>query len=307
MIKKGSSVFFTLRAKKAKIDEDNLEIATLLFDTGRFEGQTKEGKANGKGMFIWKDGSKFNGEWKDNYRHGRGVYLCTDGTKFDGMWKEDKFHGRGVKVWFDGTKYEGDWKSGLRHGKGVKTWKDGTKYQGMWSEGQMHGRGEFVWPDGTRFQGIWERGKCDEGTYTFALKTATLQGRWVPKITREKLVEAYYEREAKSKLKSKLDIKKHPSDKNETKTATKDDSALPNNNTANNSSNKRPKEAEDVKKGGDRSVEDEPKSLEPNDSPAILRNKNLLRQQSDYPQESPGSSRNKKETPPTKAKKEEKQ
>ena len=81
MIKKGSSVFFTLRAKKTKVDDDNLEIATLLFDTGRYEGQVKDGKANGKGMFIWKDSSKYNGEWKDNYRHGRGVYLCTDGTK----------------------------------------------------------------------------------------------------------------------------------------------------------------------------------------------------------------------------------
>jgi hypothetical protein len=81
MIKKGSSVFFTLRPKRTRVGEDDLEVGTLLFDTGRYEGQIQSGKANGKGMFIWKDGSKYNGEWKDNYRHGRGVYLCTDGTK----------------------------------------------------------------------------------------------------------------------------------------------------------------------------------------------------------------------------------
>ena len=160
----------------------------------------------------------------------------------------------------------------------------------------VSGRGEFVWPDGTRFQGIWEHGKCDEGTYTFALKTATLQGRWIPKITREKLVEAYYEREAKSKMKAKVDQKgaKNVADLGQEKSTaiTKDDtSLLPHSSSKHNSVNKKVKEAEDVKKNdasNNNIQDDEPRTNEPNDSPAILRNKNLLRQQSEVPQESPG-------------------
>jgi hypothetical protein len=51
------------------------------------------GMKNGRGTFIWGDGSSYNGEFYKNDIHGRGVYKWLDGREYNGEWKENKMDG----------------------------------------------------------------------------------------------------------------------------------------------------------------------------------------------------------------------
>ncbi|TGK18869.1 MORN repeat-containing protein [Leptospira kmetyi] len=47
---------------------------------------------DGKGIYIYKDGTKYIGEWKSGKRSGFGTYLDADGNILKiGTWKEDEF------------------------------------------------------------------------------------------------------------------------------------------------------------------------------------------------------------------------
>eukprot|EP00936_MAST-01D_sp_MAST-1D-sp1_P002661 g2661.t1 len=112
--------------------------------------------------------AKYDGEWKDGKEHGRGVFTCSsDGRfygatdiKYDGEWKNGNKHGRGVltawqkvdnwlvRVFSFGLgpsnhyyKYDGEWKDDKQHGRGVETHENGYKYDGEWKDGKYHGRG----------------------------------------------------------------------------------------------------------------------------------------------------------------------
>ena len=46
-------------------------------------------------------GRKYDGEFKDGKRHGHGVYTGANGDKYDGEWKDGKWHGHGIKIYKD--------------------------------------------------------------------------------------------------------------------------------------------------------------------------------------------------------------
>lgn len=39
---------------------------------------------------IHSDGETYEGEWKDDKTHGFGIYVHLDGAKYEGQWVEDK-------------------------------------------------------------------------------------------------------------------------------------------------------------------------------------------------------------------------
>ena len=56
--------------------------------------QTNEDEApliflNGKGIYIWSDGTSYNGDWRNNGRFGYGVYEWPEGSKYEGFWEND--------------------------------------------------------------------------------------------------------------------------------------------------------------------------------------------------------------------------
>ncbi len=102
-----------------------------------FLGEIRNGKANGKGVAVWKNGSTYQGDWKDNLRHGRGVF-----------------------TWVDGEKYSGEYRNDLRHGEGVYTAKTGERYEGEWADDKRHGEGRLYDKQGKlRLRGIWKADK----------------------------------------------------------------------------------------------------------------------------------------------------
>ena len=38
---------------------------------------------------IWFDGSKYEGEWKDDKMNGSGIFTFFDGRTYDGEWIDD--------------------------------------------------------------------------------------------------------------------------------------------------------------------------------------------------------------------------
>lgn len=42
--------------------------------------------AEGKGFFMYRDGSKFLGHWKSNKANGDGIFIEPNGSKWIGNW-----------------------------------------------------------------------------------------------------------------------------------------------------------------------------------------------------------------------------
>ena len=79
-------------------------------DGARYEGTWRRNKAHGKGInhfsfhsvtqsiigkFWHVDGDVFDGQWKNDKANGYGVYTHVNGAKYEGMWKDDLQDGFG--------------------------------------------------------------------------------------------------------------------------------------------------------------------------------------------------------------------
>ncbi|CAD8120820.1 unnamed protein product [Paramecium sonneborni] len=136
-------------------------------DGAQYEGQWKDDKAQGKGIFKHADGDIYDGEWENDKANGYGTYIHADGSKYEGLWKDDKQHGYGTETWVDGSKYEGNYKYGMKNGSGTYYWPDGKIYQGLWLQNKMTGYGVCHWKDGRCYIGEWlDNNMHGHGKYT---------------------------------------------------------------------------------------------------------------------------------------------
>lgn len=168
---------------------------------------------NGKGTYLFADGSRYEGEWKDNLSHGmgrlynengrmilkglwsEGVYLGKPGkgefktgvgtvelpnkVVYRGEFKDGKIAGKGSLTFENGDVYDGEVVNGLAHGKGTFTWKKtGNTYTGMFRNNVMHGRGVFTFKNGNKYEGQYLSGKR-HGKGRFVWTTGDkYEGRW---------------------------------------------------------------------------------------------------------------------------------
>jgi MORN repeat len=63
---------------------------TLQFYVGdkpsvRYEGEMRNGRADGHGVNLEPDGARYEGEWRNNAADGHGVYT-KDGARYEGTW-----------------------------------------------------------------------------------------------------------------------------------------------------------------------------------------------------------------------------
>ena len=153
---------------------DKREIkGTMIYTNGaKYEGQWKNDKKNGKGIFTsshyfnckYKVGMKYEGEFKDDKFDGYGVTSYTNGDKFEGEWKNNKQYGKGVVSYFDGSKYEGEWKNGKFDGIGIFYLKNGERFEGRFFDNKYNGYGKYYYNNGDYLEGIFKndlpRGNC---------------------------------------------------------------------------------------------------------------------------------------------------
>ena len=60
---------------------------TLKFGDATYEGEVKNGKANGIGIFTFSDGSTYEGKVRKNKIHGKGKYTGSNGIVYEGKFR----------------------------------------------------------------------------------------------------------------------------------------------------------------------------------------------------------------------------
>jgi len=108
-----------------------LPITTFLFSqnkTGCISGNCKDGK----GTYVFNDGSLYVGEFVNGNMEGFGKLTDKYGNIYTGYFKNNKFNGIGKFERTDGTKYIGEFKDGRRHGLGTQYYSATYKEKGKW-------------------------------------------------------------------------------------------------------------------------------------------------------------------------------
>ena len=128
LIKLIISMFFVSFSFLLGCDQKGAYTSRLELDHGvLYEGQIKNGKANGNGKMTLPNGGVIKGEFKNNSMVDGVLYsmsIETELGKYDGEWMNNAFEGKGVMRNAKGT-YNGDWKNGMMDGDGVFTTPSG--------------------------------------------------------------------------------------------------------------------------------------------------------------------------------------
>jgi hypothetical protein len=79
-----------------------------------------EGKRQGKGKMIFDEGGSYEGEFKDNKFHGFGIYKWYDNEEYEGEWKDNERNGKGIYRSKDGSVEYTNFANGSPVGEGIK-------------------------------------------------------------------------------------------------------------------------------------------------------------------------------------------
>jgi hypothetical protein len=143
----------------------------IVYSAGeKYEGEFKNGKRHGKGVYTWTQGemkgSRYEGEYFEGQRHGKGKLVLSTGKTYTGEFKNGKYDGKGIIIWTDGDlkgcKYDGDFKEDERTGDGTFYYADGRKYVGQFKDGKFEGEGTMFNNKKITNCGIWQDGKFIE-------------------------------------------------------------------------------------------------------------------------------------------------
>jgi hypothetical protein len=112
---------------------------------------------DGKGTMIdpRKPGVKYVGQFKNGKRDGKGAFIYSDGTKskgqkqYEGEWKEDKPSGKGTLTFFDGRKFVGEWKVETITEKGSAPY-EGQMMPATYRTFVISAQGTMFYPDGRK-------------------------------------------------------------------------------------------------------------------------------------------------------------
>jgi hypothetical protein len=131
--------------KKKILSKMDVNIYSTTRGHGYYIGQTKNGKAHGKGICFWKKGKKhdsvYQGQWVSNKMHGYGKINNINGFEYKGRYENGKKDGYGKMIFGkgknEGAVYKGQFKNDKRDGLGVLISKNRNVYEGSWIKGKQ--------------------------------------------------------------------------------------------------------------------------------------------------------------------------
>lgn len=110
-------------------------------ETVSWTGGCRDGLAEGKGVLqFYLSGiadEKYEGEMKEGYAEGVGVQTMVDGGRYEGEFSRSRQHGEGTFYATDGSIYKGGWKNGKPHGAGTYRTPEGRVMRGEWIDGNF--------------------------------------------------------------------------------------------------------------------------------------------------------------------------
>jgi len=158
----------------------------LMDDGSKYLGVWKDGKRNGKGKQLFKDGTVFECTWvngqadgpcilivggdslegatqpkfvgsvKNNQANGPGEFEYSDGSVVKGYWERDEKNGFFSETWSDGTLFKGNYVDGKKDGVGMQLWPDLSSYYGEFNNDLISGWGRYQWNDGRAVRSQWK-------------------------------------------------------------------------------------------------------------------------------------------------------
>jgi len=153
---KGKNGFVFFEGKWENDQPNGYGIMKFPHSGDRHEGNYRQGKRDGLGVFLWANGDKYSGHFKQGVMHGYGRFEWVTGDVYNGDFCEGKAEGDGFKIYADGRKSYGMFSNSLEHGWIKETWPDGDSYNGFVEENQISGYGCFDWLKGDRYEGQWK-------------------------------------------------------------------------------------------------------------------------------------------------------
>tara|TARA_B100000029_G_scaffold507764_1_gene593123 strand:- start:1672 stop:2919 length:1248 start_codon:yes stop_codon:yes gene_type:complete len=121
-------------------------------------GEDIKNWSNCIGTYITKNTYKYTGEWQNGKQEGNGAEIWRDGTKYIGQYKNDKKNGKGTLTLANGNKYVGNFKDGAQHGQGTLILKSNIKYTGQFIKNQIS-KGTAEYPNKTKYIGEFKYNK----------------------------------------------------------------------------------------------------------------------------------------------------
>ena len=128
-------------------------------DLNKYEGQIINGKKEGKGKYIYKNGSIYEGYFKNDKKEGNGIFYYANGDRYKGLFKEGFYQGQGIFYFHNGDRYEGEFDKNKYSGKGKYFYHNGDIFEGLWKNDKKNGKGVYIYINGDKIIGNYKDGK----------------------------------------------------------------------------------------------------------------------------------------------------
>ena len=124
----------------------------------KYEGEIKDNKPNGKGIYYSITGEIREGIFIDGHLNGKGKMTLNNGFFIEGNFVDDELDGYGKTININGELYEGEFKNGIREGKGKLILPNEDRFEGCFMKGKLEGFGKFICKNGEIYEGEFKGG-----------------------------------------------------------------------------------------------------------------------------------------------------
>ena len=116
----------------------------LQHENGKYIGPVINGLAEGRGIWYGTKepfvGDRYEGEFRNNKKEGKGIYWWHDGDRYEGDLRNGKKEGKGIEYYNNGDRYEGEFKNSKKEGKGIFYFSNGDRKMGDYYNGKPIGK-----------------------------------------------------------------------------------------------------------------------------------------------------------------------